>query len=134
MLNDIMYSSKKVLEEFAPTTWLFDGVSISGKPKPFLTIESLIATIDRYSKDNYAKDQLIQIGVYSDTVSNRNTLQDQIIDRLERRPIDLYDTSSTPTLVGFLYVEVQSCEPIPQGDETEVTAKHRSYITVTIRK
>ncbi len=128
-----MYSLKKALEEFAPTTWVFDGVSLTGKPKPFLTIESLTGTIDRYSKDNYARNHLIQIGVYSDTVSNRNEIQDRIIDRLDRRPIDLYDTSSkTPTLVGFLYAEVSSFEPIPQESTEQVTAKHLSFITITI--
>lgn len=128
-----MYSLKKTLDEFAPTTWVYDGVSLTGKAKPFLTIESLTGTIDRYSKDNYARNHLIQIGVYSDTVSNRNEIQDRLIDRLERRPIDLYETSSkVPKLVGFLYVEVSSCESIPQADGTQVTAKHLSFITITI--
>ncbi|MDP1457966.1 hypothetical protein Q8G37_16090 [Bacillus wiedmannii] len=132
-VNDVMYSLKKALEEFAPTTWVYDGVSLTGKAKPFLTIESLTGTVDRYSKDNYARKHLIQIGVYSDTVSNRNELQDRIIDRLERRPIDLYNTSSrVPTLVGFLYAEVSSCEPIPLADVTQITAKHLSFITITI--
>ncbi|PFY95247.1 hypothetical protein [Bacillus wiedmannii] len=132
-VNDVMYSLKKALEEFAPTTWIYDGVSLTGKAKPFLTVESLTGTIDRYSKDNYARNHLIQIGVYSDTVSNRNELQDRIIDRLERRPVDLYNTSSkVPTLIGFLYAEVSSCEPIPQADVTQVTAKHLSFITIMI--
>ncbi|MFB5588465.1 hypothetical protein ACE41I_17385 [Bacillus cereus] len=132
-VNDIMYSLKKSLEGFAPTTWVYDGVSLTGKAKPFLTIESLTGTIDRYSKDNYTRNHLIQIGVYSDTVSNRNELQDRIIDRLERRPIDLYNTiSKVPKLVGFLYAEVSSCEPIPQADVTQVTAKHLSFITIRI--
>ncbi|PEC58457.1 hypothetical protein CN556_24785 [Bacillus wiedmannii] len=132
-VNDVMYSLKKSLEEFAPTTWIYDGVSLTGKAKPFLTVESLTGTIDRYSKDNYARNHLIQIGVYSDTVSNRNELQDKIIDRLERRPIDLYNTSAkVPKLIGFLYAEVSSCEPIPQADVTQVTAKHLSFITIRI--
>ncbi|RWQ69804.1 hypothetical protein [Bacillus cereus] len=132
-VNDVMYSLKKALEEFAPTTWIYDGVSLTGKAKPFLTVESLTGTIDRYSKDNYARNHLIQIGVYSDTVSNRNELQDKIIDRLERRPIDLYNTSAkAPKLIGFLYAEVSSCEPIPQADVTQVTAKHLSFITIRI--
>ncbi|PFA75808.1 hypothetical protein [Bacillus cereus] len=132
-VNDVMYSLKKTLEEFAPTTWMYDGVSLTGKAKPFLTVESLTGTIDRYSKDNYVRNHLIQIGVYSDTVSNRNELQDRIIDRLERRPIDLYNTSlKVPTLIGFLYAEVSSCEPIPQVDVTQVTAKHLSFITIRI--
>ncbi|PFR72935.1 hypothetical protein CN936_25540 [Bacillus cereus] len=132
-VNDVMYSLKKALEEFAPTTWIYDGVSLTGKAKPFLTVESLTGTIDRYSKDNYARNHLIQIGVYSDAVSNRNELQDKIIDRLERRPIDLYNTiSKVPKLIGFLYAEVSSCEPIPQADITQVTAKHLSFITIRI--
>lgn len=132
-VNDVMYSLKKALEELAPTTWMYDGVSLTGKAKPFLTVESLTGTIDRYSKDNYVRNHLIQIGVYSDTVSNRNELQDRIIDRLERRPIDLYNTSSkVPILIGFLYAEVSSCEPIPQVDVTQVTAKHLSFITIRI--
>lgn len=132
-VNDVMYSLKKSLEELAPTTWVYDGVSLTGKAKPFLTIESLTGTIERYSKDNYTRNHLIQIGVYSDTVSNRNELQDRIIDRLERRPIDLYNTSSKiPILIGFLYTEVSSCEPIPQTDVAQVTAKHLSFITIRI--
>ncbi|MDM5188614.1 hypothetical protein QUF99_15195 [Bacillus sp. DX4.1] len=134
-VNDVMYSLRKALEEFAPTTWVYDGVSLTGKAKPFLTIESLTGTVDRYSKDNYARNHLIQIGVYSDTVSNRNEIQDRIIDRLERRSIDLYDTSSKmPNLVGFLYAEVSSFESVPQEDITQLTAKYRSFITITIRK
>ncbi|EJS63496.1 hypothetical protein [Bacillus cereus] len=132
-VNDVMYSLKKALEEFAPTTWVYDGVSLTGKAKPFLTVESLTGTIDRYSKDNYARNHLIQIGVYSDAVSNRNEIQDKIIDQLERRPIDLYNTSlKVPKLIGFLYAEVSSCEPIPQADVTQVTAKHLSFITIRI--
>lgn len=133
-MNDIMYSLRVALDNFAPTTWVFDGVDISGKAKPFLTIENLTGTIDRYSKDRFGKDYLVQIGVYGDTVFNRNELQDEIVNRLESGDIDLYETGSgTPVLAGSFYAEVSSVEPMPQDEANQTTMKHRSYITITIR-
>ncbi|MGM2833627.1 hypothetical protein ACS2TZ_33320, partial [Bacillus cereus group sp. Bce025] len=81
MLNDVMYSLKKALDVFAPTTWVYDGVSVSGKDKPFITIEDLSGKIDRFSKDNFSRDHLIQVGVYADKVFDRNDLQDKLIKR-----------------------------------------------------
>ena len=134
MLNDVMYSLKKAMDVFAPTTWIYDGVSVSGKEKPFLTIEDLSGTISRYSKDNFSKNHLIQIGVYTDEVFKRNDLQDKIINRLEKGSIDLYDTSKkNPVLIGFLSVKVKNFQPLSQEDVSNSTAKHLSFITVTIQ-
>lgn len=134
MLNDVMYSLKKALDVFAPTTWIYDGISVSGKEKPFLTIEDLTGTITRYSKDNFARNHLIQIGVYADKVFDRNDLQDKLINRLEESSIDLYDTSKkNPILVGFFSAKVTNFQPLSQEDVSNITAKHLSFITVTIQ-
>lgn len=134
MLNDVMYSLKKLLDVFAPTTWIYDGVSVSGKDKPFITIEDLSGTISRYSKENFSRNHLIQVGVYADKVFDRNDLQDRIINRFEKGSIDLYDTSKkNPERIGFFNVEVKNFEPLSQKDVEILTAKHLSFITITIR-
>ncbi|MGH0544875.1 hypothetical protein ACQVPW_25865 [Bacillus cereus] len=134
MLNDVMYSLKKALDVFAPTTWIYDGVSVSGNTKPFITIEDLSGTINRYSKENFSRNHLIQVGVYADKVFDRNDLQDRIINRFEKDSIDLYDTSKkTPERIGFFYAEVKNFEPLSQKDVEILTAKHLSFITITIR-
>ncbi|PEF18833.1 hypothetical protein [Bacillus cereus] len=134
MLNDVMYSLKKLLDVFAPTTWIYDGVSVSGKDKPFITIEDLSGTISRYSKENFSRNHLIQVGVYADKVFDRNDLQDRIINRFEKGPIDLYDTSKkNPERIGLFYAEVKNFEPLSQKDVEVLTAKHLSFITITIR-
>lgn len=129
-----MYSLKKALDVFAPTTWIYDGVSVSGNTKPFITIEDLSGTINRYSKENFSRDHLIQVGVYADKVFDRNDLQDRIIDRFEKGSIDLYDTSKkNPERIGFFNAEVKNFEPLSQKDVEVLTAKHLSFITITIR-
>ncbi|SCC32883.1 Uncharacterized protein BCZB5J_02605 [Bacillus cereus] len=134
MLNDVMYSLKKALDVFAPTTWIYDGVSVSGNTKPFITIEDLSGTISRYSKENFSRNHLIQVGVYADKVFDRNDLQDRIINRFEKDSIDLYDTSKkNPERIGFFYAEVKNFEPFSQKDVEILTAKHLSFITITIR-
>ncbi|MGI8277366.1 hypothetical protein [Bacillus mycoides] len=134
MLNDVMYSLKKSLDVFAPTTWTYDGVSVSGKDKPFITIEDLSGKIDRYSKENFSRDHLIQVGVYADKVFDRNDLQDKLINRFEQDSIDLYDTSKkNPNRIGFFNAKVSSFEPISQKDIEHLTAKHLSFITITIK-
>ncbi|MDA2355535.1 hypothetical protein PDN49_11980 [Bacillus cereus] len=134
MLNDVMYSLKKLLDVFAPTTWIYDGVSVSGKDKPFITIEDLSGTISRYSKENFSRNHLIQVGVYADKVFDRNDLQDRIINRFEKSSIDLYDTSKKkPERIGFFNAKVKDFEPLSQKDVEILTAKHLSFITITIR-
>ncbi|MCU5537248.1 hypothetical protein OCB04_15035 [Bacillus cereus] len=134
MLNDVMYSLKKLLDVFAPTTWIYDGVSVSGKDKPFITIEDLSGTISRFSKENFSRNHLIQVGVYADKVFDRNDLQDRIINRFEKGSIDLYDTSKkNPERIGFFNAKVKDFEPMSQKDVEILTAKHLSFITITIR-
>ncbi|HFK1738577.1 TPA: hypothetical protein ACGXP7_001908 [Bacillus cereus] len=134
MLNDVMYSLKKLLDVFAPTTWIYDGVSVSGKDKPFITIEDLSGTISRFSKENFSRDHLIQVGVYADKVFDRNDLQDKLINRFEKGSIDLYDTSKkNPERIGFFNAKVKDFEPLSQKDVEILTAKHLSFITITIR-
>ncbi|MRC15667.1 hypothetical protein GH866_08620 [Bacillus thuringiensis] len=134
MLNDVMYSLKKLLDVFAPTTWIYDGVSVSGKDKPFITIEDLSGTISRYSKENFSRNHLIQVGVYADKVFDRNDLQDRIINRFEKGSIDLYDTSKkNPERIGFFNAKVKDFEPLSQKDVEILTAKHLSFITITVR-
>ncbi|PEW27333.1 hypothetical protein [Bacillus thuringiensis] len=134
MLNDVMYSLKKLLDVFAPTTWIYDGVSVSGKDKPFITIEDLSGKIDRFSKENFSRDHLIQVGVYADKVFDRNDLQDKLINRFEKGSIDLYDTSKkNPERIGFFNAKVKDFEPLSQKDVEILTAKHLSFITITIR-
>ncbi|HDR8241341.1 TPA: hypothetical protein QC126_001897 [Bacillus cereus] len=134
MLNDVMYSLKKLLDVFAPTTWIYDGVSVSGKDKPFITIEDLSGTISRYSKENFSRNHLIQVGVYADKIFDRNDLQDRIINRFEKGSIDLYDTSQkNPERIGFFNAKVKDFEPLSQKDVEILTAKHLSFITITIR-
>lgn len=134
MLNDVMYSLKKLLDVFAPTTWIYDGVSVSGKDKPFITIEDLSGTISRFSKENFSRNHLIQVGVYADKVFDRNDLQDRIINRFEKGSIDLYDTSKKNSeRIGFFNAKVKDFEPLSQKDVEILTAKHLSFITITIR-
>ncbi|CDN35301.1 hypothetical protein [Bacillus thuringiensis] len=134
MLNDVMYSLKKLLDVFAPTTWIYDGVSVSGKDKPFITIEDLSGTISRFSKENFSRNHLIQVGVYADKVFDRNDLQDRIINRFEKGSIDLYDTSKkNPERIGFFNAKVKDFEPLSQKGVEILTAKHLSFITITIR-
>ncbi|MFC9419599.1 hypothetical protein ACIG6B_28530 [Bacillus mobilis] len=134
MLNDVIYSLKKALDVFAPTTWIYDGVSVSGNTKPFITIEDLSGTINRYSKENFSRNHLIQVGVYAEKVFDRNDLQDRIIDRFEKGSIDLYDTGKkNPERIGFFYAEVKNFKPLSQKDVEVLTAKHLSFITITIR-
>ncbi|MCU5511408.1 hypothetical protein OCB07_21580 [Bacillus cereus] len=134
MLNDVMYSLKKLLDVFAPTTWIYDGVSVSGKDKPFITIEDLSGTISRYSKENFSRNHLIQVGVYADKIFDRNDLQDRIINRFEKGSIDLYDISKkNPERIGFFNAKVKDFEPLSQKDVEILTAKHLSFITIIIR-
>lgn len=129
-----MHSLKKALGVFAPTTWIYDGVSVSGDAKPFLTIEDLSGKLTRYSKENYSRDHLIQVGVYADKVFDRNDLQDKIINRFEKESIDLYDTSKkNPIQIGSFNAKVSDFEPFSQSEVENATAKHLSFITITIR-
>ncbi len=104
------------------------------KTNPSLPLRICLEQLAGIQRRIFSDNHLIQVGVYADKIFDRNDLQDRIINRFEKSSIDLFDTSKkNPERIGFFNAKVKNFEPLSQKDVEILTAKHLSFITITIR-
>lgn len=140
MLHELTYSIithlKTQVPEFTDVVWIFDGVSLSGKTKPFGTVEQMQSNNEILAKEReyYATTYRFQIGLHASTIGERSKLQDRVRTALLQPDIELLDTSQPfplPT-VGFFYCDVTAEVPIPVESVSDETNKHRVYFDVEV--
>ena len=140
MIHSLTYSIishlKSRVAELTDVVWIFDGVTLTGRTKPFGTVEQMMPTSERLAKerDLYATTYRFQIGLHAKTIAQRSQLQERMHEALLDADIALLDTSQPlpPPTVGFFYCDVNSITPIPVEDVTDETNKHRLYFDVEV--
>lgn len=111
-----------------------DGVSLTGKAKPFLTVQYLgdeneLLTAGR---TGYEETYRYQVGVHAENIGSLLRLQGKV-KTLLRRPdgIVLYDDTATATDKRFA-VDVTGFTPIYNDDTSNTTENHRGYFDVHV--
>ncbi|TCM89602.1 hypothetical protein EV294_11267 [Paenibacillus sp. BK033] len=141
MIHAITYAIVEHLKASIPDVaqrviWLYDGVSLTGRTKPFITVDQLINTGNAVAagRRDYQQTYALQIGVYTRSVAERSKLP-EVITKALREPIPLYDTDGTaPVLTTQTFnADVTGITPISPEDVNDETNKHRAYLDVEIR-
>lgn len=126
----------QVLEVGNRVTWMFDGVSISGTEKPFLTIESITDTnaLIAAGRRDYEETYAWQIGVRGRTIAERERLTETVRTALRQRNIPFIDTRTNPPTESTqtFVADVIRTQPMPSDDISNETDRHRTYIDVEV--
>lgn len=140
MIHALTYSIVEHLKASIPdvaqrVVWLYDGVTLTGKVKPFITVEQLVnnGAVMAAGRRDYSQTYALQIGAYTRSVAERSKLP-EVIERALREPIPLYNTDgASPVLTTQTFAaSVTSITPIIPEDVNDETNKHRAYLDVEI--
>lgn len=136
MLYEIMLSLRLHLSEQIPeltdVQFMYDGVELSGKQKPFVTIEDLPSPTLPLSagRVSFQDTYVFQVGVFADSYTERVKLQAEVKEVLQRK-IPLYDESNEQTGLMF-QCDVSSFTPISNDDTAHDTFNFRGYYDVSV--
>jgi hypothetical protein len=126
----------QVTEVANSVTWIYDGVTLTGTAKPFLTVEQLtdINEVNAAGRTSYTETYTWQIGVFARNVSERTRLCDTVRTALRQRNIEFIDTRTVPATAttDTFAIDVGRTVPIPLDDVSDDTNAHRAYIDVEV--
>lgn len=112
-----------------------DGISLSGRVKPFLTVEYLgdDGEILAAGRESYEETYYFQIGVRANNIAELLKYQGKV-KTLLRRPdgITLYDDNAVATDKRFV-VDVEGFTPIKNDDTSSDSDNHRGYFDVSVK-
>lgn len=136
MQHEIHYSLKRHLETAigVPVVWIYDGVVLP-TVKPFITIEQLQNNNAILSKMRESIQTIyrFQIGVYTNSSTERAKMQSQVKDAINFETITLYQTTTSPaTAVGFFDAFVTSEVAMPAESTDAKTQFHKVYLDVEV--
>jgi hypothetical protein len=139
MLHELTYSIiahlKAEIDEMNDVVWMYDGVSLTGRAKPFASVEQMQSNTNVMAKERsfYETTYRFQVGLYADSVSQRSRLEDSIRRSLLQPNITLLNTSLfPPTEAGSFYCDVLATTPMPVESASDETNKHRLYFDVEV--
>lgn len=139
MLHAITFSIIKHLDtqvtELTEVVWMYDGISLTGKVKPFSTVEQMAEESELLAagRTDFDETYRFQIGLHANSVSQRSTLSEKVKTALRQPNITFYDTSGpAPVSAGFFVCDVNAVTPIPVEDSADNTNKHRVYFDVEV--
>lgn len=136
MLYEIMLSLRLYLSEEFPelsdVQFMYEGVKISGKEKPFLTMEDLATPSQLLSagQKSYDETYVLQIGLYARNYGERLKLQSRITESL-RKAIPMYNDSFELTGESFV-CDVNDFTTIGNDDLANVTNNFHGYFDVSV--
>jgi hypothetical protein len=139
MIHSLTYSLvthlKAQVTELTDVVWIYDGITLTKKVKPFGTIEQMQANTNIIAKerDYFETTYRFQVGLNARSVSERSNLQERVKLALLQPNITYFDTSGpSPSANGLFYCDVLSEVPIPVESVTDETNKHRVYFDVEV--
>jgi hypothetical protein len=139
MLHSLTYSLidhlAKNVSELTEVVWLYDGVSLTDRDKPFGTIEQMPeeSEIIAAGRIDYNEVYHFQVGLRARNISERSRLSEKIKQVLRQPNITFLDTTGpTPTSAGFFVADIDAVTPMPIGDLTNETDEHRVYFDVSV--
>ncbi|GGF88472.1 hypothetical protein [Paenibacillus abyssi] len=115
--------------------WLYDGVTLTDKVKPFVTVEPTVNSSRslHFGRLDYEETYVFTIGIRATSASELARLGDIVRTALRQPNITLYDTqSSVPTVLGVFYCSVGGTIPMPAENVSDETSKHRCYMDVEV--
>lgn len=141
MIHAFTYSIVEHLRNQIPeiggrAIWKYDGVTLTGREKPFITVEQLVDTNEAIAagRRDYSETLALQVGVFTRSVAERSQLSYAVAQALRQTHIPFYDTSgAAPILTSQTFVaDVTDITPMPPEDINDETNRHRVYIDVEI--
>lgn len=141
MIHALTYSVVEHLRNQVPevggrVVWMYDGVALTGRKKPFVTVEQLVDTnaVLAAGRNDYTETYAFQIGIRARSVGERSKLSYAVTQALRQSEIPFYDTSwSAPVLTSQTFVtDVNAVTPLPAENANDDTDRHRAYIDISI--
>lgn len=135
MIREIATSLRTNLEQVADAYYIVDRSQLTGKEKPFITVEFLFDTRTKLSAGGRSKDveYTFQVGVFADSGEELLDLQKEVDDVLSNPAgITLYTKTGIPTDTKF-ECDVSAFTSIKNSDTHSDTNDHRGYFDVSVR-
>ncbi|MGM0836043.1 MAG: hypothetical protein ACQEV7_07790 [Bacillota bacterium] len=139
MQHAITYSIIEHLRNQVPEAseviWVYDGVSLSNRVKPFLTVEQMQTDNELLAagRTDYGETYRFQIGLRARNISERSRLSDVMLHVLRQPNIPLLDTRVSPSpVIGVFVCDVPAVTPMQSEDLSNETDKHRVYFDVEV--
>lgn len=139
MIYGITLSIRQFLASYMPevteVVLMRDGVTLSGRAKPFLSVSYLGSQDELLAagRKSYEEIERFQIGVHAQDITQLLRLQSKV-KTLLRRPdgIVRYTDDAVATDERF-HVDVSAFTPITNEDSSNATANHRGYFDVSVK-
>lgn len=119
------------LTGFTRTFVIEDGMALTGKPKPFATIQPRIMTGESIAagRDSYEKEYRFQIGIFATSSSKRADFFEAMEAMfLAKEGIPVFND---PT--KRIYFDITEYTPMYSDDNSNETYQHHGYFVVTAR-
>ncbi len=140
---DITYSLRMALETNLPEVnkvqMIYEGVSLTGTPKPFVTIEYLQGGGDLVAagRRSYVDTYNFQVGLFARNITERHLLEEKVREVLRKpdgHPIYLFDEETKNFIDSGEKVpfDVGPFTPIGNEDSSSNTYDFHGYFDVGI--
>jgi hypothetical protein len=117
-------------------TWIYDGVTLTGTVKPFLTIQPIIdgSTLNAAGRTSYTEVYTWQVGIFARNTTERARISEAVRTALRQPTITFINTTgATPVTTAVkLALDVGATTPIPVEDVNDTTNAHKAYVDVSI--
>jgi hypothetical protein len=123
------------LPELTEVAWMYDGVSLSSKKKPYAVVEQMREFTSNIAsgRRDYEETFNFQIGLYANSVSERSKLSEKLKRSLKSEQIPFFDTSGpAPASAGFFVCDITFITPMRVEDSSDNTNKHRVYFDIEV--
>lgn len=136
MLYEVMLSLRLHLADRLPqlskVQLLYDGVTLAGLGKPFVTIQTMPSPFEFVSagRTSLRENLNFQLGVYASTYTEHMRLQAEVREVL-LEAIPLYREDGTKTESTFV-ADVSEYTPMTNDDLANTTNNHRGYFDVSV--
>jgi dipeptidase len=140
LIHAITYSIIEHLRDKIPEVggrviWIYDGVTLTGREKPFITVAQLIDTsaLLNAGRRDFAETYAFQIGIRARSTDERSRLSYKVAEEL-RTPIALYDTRGTSAVLTdkTFVIDVNTITPITVDAVENETDYHHAYIDAEV--
>jgi hypothetical protein len=139
MLHAIQHSIiehlRESVAELKDVVWMYDGIVLTGRVKPYVTVEQMQDNTTVLAKERayYEVIYRFQIGLTANSAGERTKVQETVRKALLNPKITLYNTDGPrSTDAGFFYCDVTAVTPMPVDATADDTSKHRVYFDVEI--
>lgn len=133
------YSLRKYLDEYfneiSRALIIEDGISLTGLPKPFATIEYLGSTDEILSagRKSYEEQHRYQLGLFASSTYERGNLSEKFRQLLiDPEGVPIYDIATGLKTDGRFVVDISEFTPIASSDNSNETFQNHGYFIVEI--